>query len=240
MFVALVILIVALSMIAVELIRPGRQWPAVANWWLRAIGLNLIQASSVYLAGLTYDQTLPGRSLWQLDIGTGAGAFVGYLVVTFVYYWWHRWRHEVSFLWRWFHQVHHSPQRIEIITTFYKHPLEVLLNGVISSAILYVGVGLDPRAASQAVLLTGLAELFYHWNVRTPRWLGFVFQRPESHCVHHQQDLHSYNYSDLPIWDMMFGTFLNPQNFDAKCGFAGGREQQLGAMLSGVDVYADR
>ena len=170
MFVALVILIVALSMIAVELIRPGRQWPAVANWWLRAIGLNLIQASSVYLAGLTYDQTLPGRSLWQLDIGTGAGAFVGYLVVTFVYYWWHRWRHEVSF----------------------------------------------------------------------PRWLGFVFQRPESHCVHHQQDLHSYNYSDLPIWDMMFGTFLNPQNFDAKCGFAGGREQQLGAMLSGVDVYADR
>jgi len=143
----------------------------------------------------------------------------------------------VPFLWRWFHQVHHSPQRIEIITTFYKHPLEVLLNGVISSAILYVGVGLDPRAASQAVLLTGLAELFYHWNVQTPRWLGFIFQRPESHCVHHQQDLHSYNYSDLPIWDMLFGTFRNPQEFEARCGFAGGREQRLGAMLGGVDVH---
>jgi len=237
MFVALVILIVALSMIAVEAMRPGRQWPTVASWWLRAIGLNLIQAGSVFLAGLTYDRTLPGHALWQLDIGTAAGAFVGYLVVTFVYYWWHRWRHEVPFLWRWFHQVHHSPQRIEIITTFYKHPLEVLLNGVISSAILYVGVGLDPRAASQAVLLTGLAELFYHWNVRTPRWLGFIFQRPESHCVHHQQDLHSYNYSDLPIWDMLFGTFRNPQEFEARCGFAGGREQRLGAMLGGVDVH---
>ena len=65
-------------------------------------------------------------------------------------------------------------------------------------AILYVGVGLDARAATSAVLLTGLAELFYHWNVSTPRWIGFFLQRPESHCVHHQTDLHHYNYSGPP------------------------------------------
>ncbi|NJS16279.1 MAG: sterol desaturase family protein, partial [Nostocaceae cyanobacterium CSU_2_110] len=48
-----------------------------------------------------------------------AGAFDAalrsYLTITLVYYLWHRARHEVDFLWRWFHQVHHSPQRIELI-----------------------------------------------------------------------------------------------------------------------------
>jgi len=164
------------------------------------------------------------------------GALVGYLAITFVYYWWHRWRHEVSFLWHWFHQVHHSPQRIEIITSFYKHPFELFANSILSSAILYLLVGVGPLAASQAVLISGLAELFYHWNVRTPYWLGYIFQRPESHCVHHQEGLHSYNFADLPIWDMLFGTFCNPVRWQERCGFDAEREQRLGEMLCGVDV----
>ena len=47
------------------------------------------------------------------------GALLGYLAITFIYYWWHRWRHQSDFLWRWLHQVHHSAQRIEVITCFY-------------------------------------------------------------------------------------------------------------------------
>jgi sterol desaturase/sphingolipid hydroxylase (fatty acid hydroxylase superfamily) len=172
----------------------------------------------------------PGEKL-----GTAGGALVGYLVVTFIYYWWHRWRHEFDFLWRWIHQVHHSAQRIEVITSFYKHPFELLVNSLLSSAILYILVGVTPEAASITVLMTGLAELFYHWNVPTPYWLGFFFQRPESHCVHHQEGVHSYNYGDLPIWDMMFGTFRNPKKWDARCGF-GDAEHRLWAMLTGKDL----
>jgi sterol desaturase/sphingolipid hydroxylase (fatty acid hydroxylase superfamily) len=82
-----------------------------------------------------------------------------------------------------------------------------------------------------------LAELFYHWNVRTPYWLGYVFQRPESHCVHHQEGVHSFNYSDLPVWDILFGTFRNPRRFDARCGFGEG-EHRLAVMLAGVDLTA--
>jgi sterol desaturase/sphingolipid hydroxylase (fatty acid hydroxylase superfamily) len=40
-------------------------------------------------------------------------------------------------------------------------------------------------------------------------WLGSVFQRPESHCVHHQEGVHSFNYSDLPLWDMLLGVNVN-------------------------------
>ena len=87
------------------------------------------------------------------------------------------------------------------------------------------------------MLLSGLAELFYHWNVRTPHWLGYVFQRPESHCVHHQDGLHAYNYADLPVWDVVFGTFHNPRDWQARCGFGPQGEGRLVEMLSGVDIY---
>ena len=63
------------------------------------------------------------------------------------------------------------------------------------------------RDGGAGFLLTGIAELFYHWNVRTPHWLGYFVQRPESHCVHHQRGRHRNNYSDLPLWDIAFGTF---------------------------------
>jgi sterol desaturase/sphingolipid hydroxylase (fatty acid hydroxylase superfamily) len=231
-----IVLGVAVVMMIVERLSGGRTWPQVRMWWLRAILLNGVQVGAVWLAGTSWNGWMSQHRLWSADgLGTTGGALLGYVVVTFIYYWWHRWRHESSFLWRWVHQVHHSPQRIEVITSFYKHPVEIVVNSLLSSAILYLGVGLGPRAASLAVLLTGLAELVYHWNIRTPHWLGYIFQRPESHCVHHQEGLHSFNYGDLPIWDMLFGTFRNPKEWNAHCGF-GPLEHRLPEMLIGVDV----
>jgi sterol desaturase/sphingolipid hydroxylase (fatty acid hydroxylase superfamily) len=236
--VPLVVLGVALVMIAVELRAPGRRWPKVAGWWARAILLNLVQVGVAYLAAVLWDPWLHARRPWSADaLGVAGGAVVGYLAITFVYYWWHRARHDVAWLWRSLHQLHHSPQRIEIATSFYKHPLEILTNGVLSSAIAYFVVGLSPEATTYAVLLTGLAELFYHWNVPTPWWLGFLVQRPESHCVHHQTGLHAYTYGDLPIYDMLFGTFRNPREWNETCGF-GEKEHEVRRMLAGLDVHA--
>ena len=231
-----IVLAAAALMIIIERRFAGRSWPLVRGWWVRAILLNGFQVGAVWLAGVAWNGWMLRHQLWSADkLGTWGGALLGYFVITFLYYWWHRWRHQSSFLWRWVHQVHHSAQRIEIMTSFYKHPIEILLNSVLSSGILYLGVGLAPTAASMAVLLTGIAELFYHWNVRTPHWLGYIIQRPESHCIHHQEGLHSYNYADLPLWDMLFGTFRNPTDWQARCGF-GSLEHRLPEMLVGVDV----
>ena len=72
--------------------------------------------------------------------------------------------------------------------------------------------------------------------LRTPYWLGFAIQRPESHLVHHQLGLHAFNYGDLPLWDMLFGTFRNPETFDAECGYYDGASSRVGEMLLGRDV----
>jgi sterol desaturase/sphingolipid hydroxylase (fatty acid hydroxylase superfamily) len=232
---------VAIGMIVIEKIAPARRWPAVRGWIPRALLLNAAQAGVVFLTGVTWDRWFPQMRLWDLSgLGTVGEALTGYVLITFVYYWWHRGRHEIAFLWRWFHQVHHSPQRIEVITSFYKHPFEFIANGALSSFLLYAVLGVSPAAGALAVTMTGLAELFYHWNVRTPYWLGFVIQRPESHCIHHRDGWHRSNYSDLPIWDMLFGTFDNPRSYTAACGFGPEREPLLRDMLMGRDVHAPR
>ena len=239
MVVTLSVLSLAVLMIVVERLRPGRTFPTVRMWWTRAIVVNIVQIGIVFVAGLTWDGWLIRNRPWSADrLGLIGGALVGYIVVTFVYYWWHRARHASDFLWRWFHQFHHSPSRIEIITSFYKHPFELVANGILSSAIVYLLVGLDVKTATLAITLTGIAELFYHWNVRTPHWVGYVIQRPESHLVHHQLGLHAFNYGDLPLWDMMFGTYRNPREWDARCGFEGDRELRVTDLLLGRNVNA--
>ncbi len=239
MNVPVIVLSAAVAMVVVERLRPGRSFPESAGWWARAALLNGLQVAMVFLGGRLWEPWLREHRLWSADaLGTAGGALAGYLAITFVYYWWHRWRHESAFLWRWLHQVHHSVQRLEVISSFYKHPLEIASNGVLSSAILYLVVGVSAEAAALALLLTGLAELFYHWNVRTPHWLGYVIQRPESHCYHHGRGIHGKNYADLPLWDMLFGTFHNPESWEAACGLGAEEEGRLGEMLLGVDVKA--
>jgi len=227
----------ALVMFAFERVRPGRRWPNVSGFFARAALLNAIQVAVVLLAAGTWDGWMLGHRPWSLDAWPfAARVATGYLAITFIYYFWHRARHASPLLWRWFHQVHHSPQRLEVAASFYKHPIEIAANGVLSSAILFLLVGLDAASAATVVLLTGVAELFYHWNVKTPYWLGFVIQRPESHCVHHQQGRHHSNYADLPLWDWMFGTLDNPKRWDAECGLGPHQEHQLGALLCGRDL----
>lgn len=239
--VVLIVVAVALLLFVVERRAPGRRFPLVRGWYARVLALNAFQMAVIFTLGAAHDRWLVRHRFWSADgLGLVGGALVGYLAITLVYYFWHRARHESRILWRLMHQVHHSPRRIEVLTSFYKHPLEIAANSLLSSAILYLGVGLAPAAATLAVVLTGLAELFYHWNVRTPRWLGYVVQRPESHCLHHELGVHSRNYADLPVWDMLFGTFENPERFEGECGFAEERERNLGAMLAFSDVHAER
>ncbi len=234
MQISLYVFCAALIMMTIEAFLPGRLFPRVAYWWLRALLFNAIQAAIIVATGYFFDGWLANHRLWNADVlGTLGGIAVGYFVHSFVYYWWHRARHESPWLWRWLHRFHHAPQRIEIITSFYKHPLEIVANSLLSSAVLYLGVGLSPRAVAGVFLVCGLAELFYHWNVSTPHWVGYLIQRPESHCLHHQEGVHRFNYGDLPLFDMLFGTFRNPLNWAARTGFGSQSEGKLKTFLLG-------
>lgn len=238
---ALPLLIIALGALVLAVVEnkaPGRTLPEVSGWWIRTAFLNSVQLLTVWLAGVLWENWMLDHRLWSADsLGAAGGAIVGYLAITFADYWWHRVRHEVPSLWRWLHQVHHSPQRIEVATSFYRHPLEILVSGVMVSALLYLVVGLNVAAATYALVIAAIIQMFYHSNINTPYWLGFIIQRPESHCLHHKAGFHDLNFADLPIWDILGGTFCNPRKSLFACGF-GNDELRFGEMLWGVDVSA--
>ncbi len=235
-----IIVAIAAVLIAIEYAWPGRRWPKIAGWWPRALALNGFQIASVFLAGVTWERWLHGPHLFALDRAPLVWQLViAYVVNVLWLYWFHRARHHIGPLWRWLHQVHHSPQRIEILTAFYKHPLEIVTESILGAVLFYVVLGVSPVTAFIASTTSGVIGLFYHWNITTPRWLGYIVQRPESHCIHHERGVHAFNYSELPIIDIVFGTFRNPPRFDRECGFAPGREQRVGELLLGRDVNAE-
>lgn len=219
---------------------PGWRLPQVRTWPLRVVAINLVQLLVVLLAGVSWERWCSTASLFHLSahVSPVVGGLIAYFIATFVFYWWHRWRHESPFLWRGFHQIHHSPQRIEVITSFYKHPGEMVVNSIIGAVLVYALLGLSPTAGAVYTACTALGEFFYHTSIKTPRWIGYVFQRPEMHRVHHQLGRHKNNYGDIVWWDMLFGTYENPKEFLASCGFDGDREQRLGDMLLFRDVHA--
>lgn len=221
---------------------PGRELPKSTGWYLRAIFLNTVQLGIVYLGGLTWSHWFASYSLIHLKgvLPEIVQGFVCWFVGTFFFYWWHRGRHSVNLFWRVFHQVHHSASRIETLTSFYKHPLEITANSILSTAIIFSLLGASVGAAPWYSFFAALGECYYHSNLRTPHWTGYFLQRPELHSIHHQLDVHDFNYGDITWWDRFFGTFRDLDTFSLACGFSEDREQRFWQMLSFQDVNEDQ
>ncbi|MFN0116868.1 MAG: sterol desaturase family protein [Elusimicrobiota bacterium] len=226
------IIIAGVILIILERVIPDQKLPAVKGWWARVVLINLFQLGIIILATFTWDKWFQGWRVFNfIKLPDFAAGFLGYFTVTFVFYWWHRWRHDVNWFWLLFHQVHHSPTRIETITSFYKHPIEIIVNSLIIGTINYIFLGISLEASGWCLLYSSLAEYFYHMNIKTPHWIGIFFQRPEMHRIHHQRGKHYKNFSDFPLWDMCFGTYDNPPTYDGPCGFKPNREYELTKML---------
>ena len=221
-----------------ERVAPGRPLPQVSGWYVRALLINFTQLAITLATGQVWMQLFGDASVlrisgWDLPVAEG---LLAWFVGTFVFYWWHRLRHLDGF-WLVFHQIHHSPARIEILTSFYKHPLEILVNSVLAGLVLYPLLGASVLGAFWYNFFAATGEYFYHANVRTPRWLRYFIQTPELHSIHHQYDVHGFNYSDIPLWDRLFGTYRDTVEFTPRCGFPEGAEQRLPEMLRFRDVY---
>jgi sterol desaturase/sphingolipid hydroxylase (fatty acid hydroxylase superfamily) len=237
---SILIIVVTVAFLILERAFPGRELPHSKGWYLRALLINLAQLAITLATARLWivvfgDWSLFRISSWNTAVAEG---FVGWFIGTFFFYWWHRIRHKDGF-WLIFHQIHHSPSRIEVATSFYKHPVEIFCDAVLTALVLYPLLGCSMMGAFWYNFFAATGEYFYHANLRTPKWLRYIIQTPELHSIHHQFDVHKYNYSDLPMWDRLFGTYKDTTEFIDRCGFPLGAEKKLGAMLAFKDVYYD-
>lgn len=239
--VSLAILAAYAALMLWEALAPARPLPASPAWRLRASA-----SFALYFLGSSYLPLLWGATLvqWQLfdlrHLPTWAGVAVGVLAYQLLAYAWHRAMHASPRLWRAFHQMHHSAERLDTWGAFWFSPLDVLGFTAVASLALVVVVGLAPEATAITLWLLTVMAVFTHANVRTPRWLGYLVQRPESHSWHHARGRHRDNYCELPVIDLLFGTLNNPRDFAPAAGFHDGASLRVGEMLRMRDVSAPR
>ncbi len=223
-----------------EKIWPAREFPPRKGWQFLGIAFLLL----LFTLGVVTPLVLPldwlaeHRWIDGTRLGVIGGAAVGFVVLEGLIYAYHRAAHASPFLWRLGHQVHHSPARVDVPGSVVFHPVEMLIFTALQIFTTVIVLGLEPLAAAIIGYVVAFYTTFQHWNVKTPQWLGYIIQRPESHCIHHRVGLHYYNFADLPLWDIIFGTFRNPKRSLAPAGFDQGADMKLGAMLAFADVNA--
>ncbi|MFK7886083.1 MAG: sterol desaturase family protein [Gammaproteobacteria bacterium] len=220
-----------------DVLAPARRYPASRWWRLRGVLSAVTYFALATYAPYVWTDALAGYRLmdstqWPLL----AAIALGYVLMQLVQYLWHRALHSSDILWRMFHQMHHSAERVDIYGALYFHPLDVVGFTFVNSFALTVILGVTPAAAAYCGVFAGIIALFSHANLRTPRWLGFFIARPEVHAVHHQRGRHGSNFGELMVWDQLFGSFYNPQRFESEAGFYDGASERVLDVLLWRDI----
>ena len=225
------------ALLVLDAVAPARSFPALRWWRSRGIAAFVLYFAVASTLPLVWDAWLAEHRLIDATgLGLLPGAAAGLVALELGIYAWHRLLHRSPLLWRWFHQMHHSAERIDVAGAFYFHPLDMAGFTLVGSLSLVLVVGVSGEAAALATAIATVLAIVQHANIRTPHWLGYLVQRPEGHAVHHERGVHAYNFADLSVIDMAFGTFRNPRTWNGQGGFYDGASSRVGAMLVGRDV----
>lgn len=238
MLLSLLIPVVFVLMWLIEARWPAREYVPVKRWPL--IGgafFILVMLISAITPVLWEKIGLNAVRVFDLSELGFWGYPLGLLVASGIGYGWHRAEHHFDVLWRMTHQLHHSALRVDIPGAFYSHPMEVLIKSTLGILVGTVLLGLAPLAAAAVSMTVAFISIFQHWNIRTPRLLGWFIPRPEMHGLHHEFGVHGRNYGDLPLWDMLFGTYSNPADFNGRVGFKAPLSAKIVDMLLMRDVH---
>ena len=220
-----------------ESLFPARKLPKMKFWRLRGIAFFIVYVFLTTYVPLIWDDFFASYQLMDLSsLNLFIQVMLGVFLFELVQYGWHIGMHKSDFLFRVSHQMHHSVERLDAPSAFIFSVNDMIGLSLVGSVSFALIMGLAPQAITIIILSLTFLGIFQHSNINTPRWLGYIIQRPESHTVHHAKGLHKYNYTDLPIIDMLFGTFKNPKSFEHETGYYLGASNRILDMLRFKDV----
>jgi sterol desaturase/sphingolipid hydroxylase (fatty acid hydroxylase superfamily) len=130
------------------------------------------------------------------------------LAEDFMYYWLHRFDHEIRFFWA-IHVTHHSSELMNFTVGFRSSVFQPLYRFVYF--IPLVLLGFKPLDILFIYSATQIWGIFVHTElIHKMGWLEYILVTPSHHRVHHASNP---RYLDrnmgmfLIIWDQLFGTF---------------------------------
>lgn len=144
---------------------------------------------------------------WQIPVNAWT-TILAILLIDFLYYWEHRWEHEIRLLWT-YHSIHHSSPIYNYTTALRVSFIDNFVSWIFFlPAIL---MGFHPIIIVFALVFILTYQFWIHTElIGKMGWFEKVFNSPSLHRVHHGSDdiYLDKNYGGLLIiWDRMFGTF---------------------------------
>ena len=234
---SIIVISIFLVLMMAEELFPGRSLPNIRYWKIKGIVAFIIYFFLSSYLPMFWNDTLSKYQLFKMSfLGDFGGAIVALLMYEFGVYIWHRSMHNSNILWRVFHQMHHSAERVDTYGAFFFSPMDMIGFTFLTSLALVVAGGFTLQATIYAIYGATFLAVIQHANIKTQQWMGYIFQRPESHSVHHAKGIHAYNYSDLPLFDIILGTFNNPKDFANESGFYNGASNRIGEMVIFKDI----
>lgn len=136
---------------------------------------------------------------------------VGFLLLDYTTWAWHRLNHRIPILWR-FHSTHHTDLDLDASTSFRFHFGELLLSIVYRSTQV-AGIGAGPWLVLVYEIVLDASTVFHHSNWRLPiaveRRLVRVIVTPRMRGIHHsivERETNSNWSSILTWWDRLHRT----------------------------------
>lgn len=128
----------------------------------------------------------------------------------FLYYWFHRFSHEVRFLWN-FHVVHHSSNQYNLSVAVRQSWFSPIAHWIFYLPAALLGFPLWAFTTMHGINL--IYQFWIHTKTikKMPRLFEFIFNTPSHHRVHHgvNEQYLDKNYAGIFIvWDRIFGTFV--------------------------------
>lgn len=166
--------------------------------------------------GLVFKAVIAGLFIyihanWAIfKIAPSVWSFVACLVLfDFLYYWAHRWGHEINFFWA-AHVVHHSSEEYNLSVALRQSWFHNLIAFFIFLPLPILGF--DPIIFFAVAALDTIYQFWIHTRAidKLPRWIEFIFNTPSHHRVHHginPKYIDKNHAGVFIIWDRMFGTF---------------------------------
>jgi len=130
------------------------------------------------------------------------------LAEDFLYYWLHRWDHEIRLFWA-VHVTHHSSEKMNFTVGFRSSVFQPLYRFIYFIPLAWLGF--KPLDIVFIYSATQIWGIFVHTElINKMGWLEYILVTPSHHRVHHASNP---KYLDknmgmfLIIWDQLFGTF---------------------------------
>ena len=154
-----------------ETVAPAKPLPKMKYWKLRGVLFFIFNFILASIVPLFVDQHLLRFQLIDFSAANPVlAALAGVTIYQGILYFWHRALHRYDFLWKSFHQMHHSTERLDIPSAFYTGPLDTIAFTLIGSISFVLVLGLSAKAATLAVLAPLLSSVCSNTPTSTPRF----------------------------------------------------------------------